>query len=151
MQKLGIRGETLIKGFEKLEIKGYKCPAGVPTIGWGHVILKGEPYKVGQTISLDEAVRLLDKDTDRFEACVRNSVKVRLTQNQFDALVSLAFNIGEGAFKGSSLLRELNKGNYSVASAKFLQWNKATVRGKLTVLRGLTRRRIAEQVLFETK
>lgn len=147
MKKLGIKGETLIKGFEELRLKGYICPAGKPTIGWGHVILPGEPYRVGGTISLDEAIRLLDRDTNRFELCVNKTVKAPLTQNQFDALTSLAFNIGEAKFKESSLLRALNNGQMDVAAAKFMQWVFAGKRK----LKGLVRRRAAEKALFESE
>jgi lysozyme len=71
-----------------------------------------------------------------------------LTQNQLDALVSFVFNIGIGAFKGSTLLRKLNAGDYASASIEILRWNKATVEGRRVVLVGLARRRVAERELF---
>lgn len=148
--KIGNKGLDLIKGFESLRLDVYRCPAGIPTVGWGHVVLPGEPFVLKQKISLDEAVSLLRKDLEKFEKCVNSAVKVSINQNQFDALCSLCFNIGVAAFSGSSLVRALNSGNYTLAGEKFLAWNKATVKGKLTVLRGLTRRREAERELFNS-
>jgi lysozyme len=83
---------------------------------------------------------------DNFSVAVEVDIKIEVTQNQFDAMVSLAYNIGLGAFKNSTLLRQLNRGNFVGASQEFLRWNKSN--GK--PLLGLTRRREREKLLFES-
>lgn len=127
---------------------GYICPAGKPTIGIGHLILKGEPYRVGGRISEEEIMRLFDKDNDIAENAVNSLVKVQLNQNQFDALVSFVFNLGKGALASSTLLKLLNAGNYQAAADQLLRWNKGKVKGRLQVIDGLTKRREAERKLF---
>jgi lysozyme len=95
-------------------------------------------------IDYTKADSLLLEDLKRFESAIRQLVKVPLNQNQFDALVSFTFNVGEGAFKGSTLLKLLNAGNYNAAAAQFGKWVYA---GK-KVLPGLVARREAEYQLF---
>lgn len=145
---IGTNGLNLIKGFESLRLDVYKCPAGIPTVGFGHVVLPNEPYRLKQKITLDDAMRLLRSDCAKFEKAVSAAIKVPLSQNQFDACVSLAFNIGADAFASSSVAREINRGNFESAAERFLLWRFATVNGKKTVLRGLVRRREAERELF---
>lgn len=144
-RQINARTEELIKGFEKLKLQTYKDSAGVPTIGWGHT---GPDVKMGQTITPDQAEAMFRKDVSRFEAAVGRLVKVRLTDNHFGALVSFAFNAGEEALQGSTLLKRLNRGEYDAVPSELMKWNKATVRGKKIVLAGLTRRRAAEAALF---
>ncbi len=134
---------AIIKEFEGLRLKAYKCPAGVLTIGYGHT--KG--VKLNQSISEKEADRLFAQDIKEFEGYVDRFVKVPLTANQHEALVSFVYNIGPGAFMHSTLLRKLNASDYTGAAKEFIRWNKAG--GK--VLKGLTRRRQAEQKLFRKK
>ncbi|MGR2664258.1 lysozyme [Chromobacterium haemolyticum] len=134
-------GIMLIKSFEGLKLVAYKCPAGIWTIGYGHT---GPDVTPGQVITQAQADALLARDLERFEAGVSRLVSVQLNQNQFDALVSFAYNLGLGALQGSTLLRLLNAGDYAGAAAQFPRWNKAS--GK--ELPGLTRRRAAEQALF---
>jgi len=134
------RGLALIRQFEGLRLSAYKCAAGVPTIGWGTT--KG--VKMGQTITRDEADRLLMEDVQRFADHVEALVKVPLNQNQIDALSSFVYNVGPTAFANSTLLRVLNAGLYKDAADQFLRWNKAAN----NVIAGLTRRRIAERELF---
>jgi lysozyme len=86
-----------------------------------------------------------------FEGYVNRAVKVKLTQNQFDALVSLVYNIGPPNFNGSTLLRKLNAGDYAGAADQFLVWNKGRVGRKLVVISGLVNRRNAERQLFLRK
>ncbi len=134
-------GIGLIKAFEGLKLNAYLCPAKVWTIGYGHT----KTARSGQRITEQQAEDLLRQDLRTFEDGVNRQARVPLTQSQFDALVSLAFNIGTGALQRSTLLRMLNAGDYSGAANQFLRWNKAGGRE----LAGLTRRRIAEKALFE--
>lgn len=142
--KTSTNGLALIQQFEGFRAQAYICPAGVLTIGYGST---GAHVKRGQVIKQAEAVALLKKDVARFERAV-DALGLNLTQNQFDALVSLAFNIGTGNFNKSTLVRRLKAGDMAGAAAQFAVWNKARVRGVLTVLPGLVRRRAAEAALF---
>ena len=136
--KTSQRGLDLIKEFEGLYLQAYRCPAGVLTIGYGHTSVAGEPKVVaGMKITKQEAEDILRRDLAAVEADVGRLVKVPLTQNQFDALVSFQFNTG--GLGRSSALKRLNAGNYADVPAALLLWNKAA--GK--VLAGLTRRRKA--------
>lgn len=142
VRKIGKAGLELIKRFEVLKLKAYLPTANdVPTIGWGHT----KNVKIGDTCDFLTAEQWLREDCYDAERDVNWSVKVPLSQNQFDALVSLAFNIGGGAFRASTLLRKLNLGDYSGAAAEFPRWNK---QGGVE-LPGLTRRRAAEESLFQ--
>lgn len=136
---------NLIKEFEGLRLEAYQCSAGVWTIGYGSTRgISGGSIKEGDTITLDEAEMLLQRDLEPFSEYVNKVVKVPLTQNQFDALVSLVYNIGNGNFKFSTLLRHLNNADYQDAADQFLVWRKAG--GK--VIRGLEIRRAKERELF---
>lgn len=141
-KKTSDAGINLIKSFEGCVLKAYRCPAGVLTIGYGHT----SGVKDGMVITADEAVVFLKSDLASFEKSVNSLVKVDITQNMFDALVSFTYNCGAGALKKSTLLLLLNSKNYSGAAGEFAKWNKAN--GK--VLAGLTRRRTAERLLFVT-
>jgi len=132
---------SIIKKFEGLRLKAYLCPAGLWTIGYGHT----KNVKKGDIITEYRADKFLLDDLMWVETTVNTLVKVLLTQNQYDALVSLVFNIGGLNFKKSTLLRELNMGNYDSASDQFLLWRKSE--GK--VLNGLERRRAEEKRLFD--
>ncbi|POO56276.1 lysozyme [Agrobacterium rosae] len=136
----------LIKSFEGLKLTAYLCPANVPTIGYGTT--KGlTRADVGRkTLTEAEATRLLLEDVARFEKAVDKLVKVKLTENQRGALVSFTYNLGEGNFGSSTLLKKVNAGDSKAAQSEFSKWDKAG--GK--VLAGLTRRRAAEAALFST-
>jgi lysozyme len=134
------RGIDLVRSFEGLRLKAYKCPAGVWTIGYGHT---GAVHE-GDKITEEDAIEYLEDDLDRFEKCVDKAVNVPITQNMFDALVSFAYNVGCGAFKKSALLKKLNAKDYEGAADQFPRWNKAGGRE----LAGLTRRRAAERAMF---
>ncbi|ROZ86902.1 lysozyme [Pseudomonas neustonica] len=134
------KGLELIKSHESLQLDAYLCPAKVWTIGYGHT---GDVVR-GQRITEAGADKLLLNDLQRFEKAV-NAVLVPLDQDQYDALVSFAFNVGVGAFNSSTLLRLLNHGDYAGAAGQFKRWNK----GGGKVLPGLVRRREEERALFE--
>lgn len=144
--KTSDKGLSLIQQFEGFRAKPYKCPAGVPTIGYGATY-----YPDGRRVTMaDKPVSEADATTmlramlTSYEAGVDRYVSVPLTQGQFDALVSFAYNLGLSALKSSTLLRLLNLRDYAGAAAQFGRWNRAG--GK--VLPGLTRRREAERQMF---
>lgn len=138
-------GLELIKHFEGLRLQAYKCPAGIPTIGYGSTFYPdGTKVKMGDSITTVQAENLLKNTLKIFERGVDDAVTVSLTDNQFSALVSFTFNVGLNAFRNSTLLRMLNLKNYNGAADQLLRWNKA---GNQT-LAGLTRRRQAERNLF---
>ena len=134
-------GINLIKKFEGLKHSAYKCPAGVWTVGYGST---GPHVKPGMLITSKEAEALLVKDLERFEDAVNYNATWPLTQNQFDACVCLAFNIGVRRFSGSTLVKYINQGNMLEAANQFLPW--VLVDGKENA--GLKRRRKAERELF---
>lgn len=139
----------LIKQWEGCKLTAYQDVVGVWTIGYGTTAgadVGIEPH-AGMTISELEATKLLHKTLDKFAEKVASLIKIPVTANEFGACVSLAYNIGVGAFAKSTVLRELNKGNRAEASAAFHMWNKAG--GK--VVKGLVNRRIAEAELFISK
>jgi lysozyme len=130
---------AIIKHFESLCLVAYLCPAGVPTIGWGHTVGVG----LGQKITVERAEQLLQADLKAMEATVDHKVTVPITQNQYDALVSLVFNVGTPP----TLVRLLNAGKTEDASAEFDKW----VHAGAKVLPGLVKRRAAERALFDGK
>lgn len=139
--KTSQQGLDLIKHFEGFEPKPYVCSAGKITIGYGHVILPGEDLTV---LTQAEALALLARDMEKFEALVHMMVTVDLTQNQFDALVSFCYNCGPANLQKSTLLKHVNANNPERAAGEFKKWVFAA--GKR--LRGLERRREAEKKLF---
>ena len=143
--KTSARGVDLIKSFEGLELEAYRDAVGIWTIGYGHTAAAGAPRPAaGLVISEEEATEILARDLRQYEAAISRTLKRVPTQNQFDAMVSLCYNIGEGAFAGSSVIRYFNAGDFEMAAERFLLWNKAKGRE----LKGLTRRREAERKLF---
>lgn len=145
-----------IVGHEADKLTAYQDEAGIWTIGKGHKILptdtirgsKLHPYGALKTITQAESDALYAKDVNPARLAVARLVTVPITENQRVALISLVFNIGEGAFAGSTLLRLLNAGDYAGAAAEFPKWNKVTVSGVKKVSAGLTTRRASEQSLF---
>lgn len=134
------KGLELIKSFESLELKAYLCSAKKWTIGYGHT----RGVKQNDRISHEQANCFLMQDLYQVERSINRLVKVKLNQNQFDALCSLVFNIGVAAFNQSTLLAKLNAGDYVGAAEQFKRWNRA---GNI-ILAGLIRRRQAEEDLF---
>lgn len=130
------------KRLEKFKSKKYLCPAGKPTIGYGHVILEHEVFT---EITEPQGEEILRNDIKKAERSVNKYVTVTLNQNQYDALVLLAFNIGGEAFRASTLRRKLNYGDYDWAAKEFTRW---TYAGGVS-LNGLVTRRKEEQALFK--
>lgn len=144
--KTGERGLALIKEFEGCKLAAYQCPAGIWTIGIGSTHYgDGTPVTKSRTLPTEKAaIALLAATIGQYEKAV-NAVDAELTQNEFDALVCLCYNIGAGNFSSSTLVKMLNAGEDKEEVAKqFVRWNKAG--GK--VMAGLTRRREAEAKLF---
>jgi lysozyme len=142
--RISHKGVDLIKHYEGCKLKAYKCPADVWTIGYGHT---GGDVHEGKVITQSEADALLAVDLERFERGVYDLVTVPLNQNQFDALVSFAFNLGLGALGKSTLLKYVNNGEFSAAQKEFQKWVNAG--GK--PVNGLKIRRAAEAFLFASK
>lgn len=138
--KISSKGLDIIKVSESCKLTAYRCAANKITIGWGST----KNVKMGMCITQEQADKRLLEDINVAEKAVSSLVRVKLTQNQFDALTSFVFNIGNGNFSNSTLLKKLNAGNYKAASEEFKRWNKAD--GK--VLSGLTTRRKKETELF---
>jgi lysozyme len=147
--KISQKGLDLIKKFEGFSAKPYVCPAGVPTIGYGatyytngtKVTMSDEP------ISEEWAEELLKNMVHTYEKGVNSLVIPNITQNQFDALVSFAYNVGVTNFRKSTLLRLINKNpNNPEIANQFMRW----VRGGGKVINGLIKRRQIESKLYFT-
>lgn len=134
--------KDLIKKYEGCELEAYKCPAGIWTVGYGHTDAN---VTSGTVITQEEADKLFDKDILKFEKAVTRMVKTIINQNQFDALVSFAFNLGSGALLNSTLLKKLNSGDKQGAANEFDRW---VYGNNKTKLEGLVRRRKEEKELF---
>ena len=130
-------GINLIKKFEGFSANEYICPAGKITIGYGHVILPSEHFT---TITEDEAIELLKKDLESREIELNKLIKVSLFQNQFDALISLVYNIGMSNFKSSTLLKFINSNSFDKVPEQFRRW----IYVNKQVSNGLKKRREAE-------
>jgi len=139
--KLSEKGLDLIKKYEGLRLKAYKCPAGLWTIGYGSTF----GVREGMEITEKQAEDMLWRDVHVAEVCVNGAVTVPLSQGEFDALVSFCHNLGCGKFRGSTLLRVLNDGRYDEAANQLLRWT----RGGGRELAGLVARRQAEKERFE--
>lgn len=140
--KVSNNGINLVKRFEGLELKAYRDSVGILTIGYGHT----HAVKAGDIITGEQADAFLREDLQVAELTVNTNVKAKLTQGQFDALVSFVFNLGSGNFVKSTLIRKLNAGDYAGAADEFGRWVNAG--GKK--LPGLVKRRAAEREVFLT-
>jgi lysozyme len=150
MPKINAEGLTLIKDFEGSVLHVYPDPGtgGRPhTAGVGHTGREVDALAIGTVITQEQADVWLRRDLDRFEESVNRMVSHDLTPNQFSALVSFAFNVGEESLEGSTLLRMVNQGFYSTAANHFLDW----VNAGGHPMPGLIRRREAEAALFLKK
>jgi lysozyme len=139
--RINAAGRDLIKKYEGVSLKAYRCPAGVITIGWGHT---GD-VKPGDVITEHQAEAILDVDLDKFEKGVEKLLQGCIfNQYQFSALVSFAFNLGLEALGKSTLLAKFRAGDVKGAASEFMKWKYAA--GK--VLPGLVKRRAEEKALF---
>ena len=145
MRHITQQGINLIKRFEGFEPKIYLDAAGLPTIGYGHLLLPGEDEMFRNGISEAAGEALLIKDVLLAEQAVCRLIKVPLTDGQFDALVSFAFNLGYGALQRSTLRRKVNLEEHEEVPDQFLRWVWAGGRK----LRGLIRRRKREAILYQ--
>jgi len=136
-------GLSLIKKYEGCELKAYRCPANVLTIGYGHI----KDVKEGDQITKEEANYMLQEEMIEYEGYVNDMVDVELNQSQYDSLCAWVYNLGPTNFQSSTLLKVLNEGKYNEIPQQIKRWNKAG--GE--VLDGLIRRREAEALLFEGK
>ncbi len=144
MRHITKEGLRLIKEFEGFEPEIYLDAAGLPTIGYGHLIREGEHKMFENGISESAAGALLAKDVWSAERSVLRLIKVPLTDGQFDALVSFTFNLGGGALQRSTLRRKVNREEHAEVPYEFMRWIWAGGRK----LRGLRRRRSAEAELY---
>lgn len=143
--RTSFKGRSMIRSLEGDELEAYQDSVGVWTIGTGHTAAAGAPApRAGMTITQEESDQILSRDLRLFEVGVMKVLKRQPTQNQFDAMVSLAFNIGLGNFGKSSVVSRFNRGDDAGAAAAFLMWTKAKGRE----LPGLVKRRKVEMKLF---
>lgn len=142
MRTINAAGLALVKRFEGLRLEAYLCPAKVWTIGYGHTA----GVAPGAVCTEVEAGELLRLDLRAAEEAVEQLVRVRLTENQFSALVAFVFNVGRGNFSTSTLRRNLNAGAHENVPVQLLRWTKVNGRES----RGLLNRRRAEAGLWST-
>lgn len=143
MRHITQNGIDIIKRFEGFSSTVYFCPAGYPTIGYGHVVLDHEDFSKG--VSKRQAEILLRKDAQIAERAVLRLISVPLTNGQFDALVSFTYNLGGGALQRSTLRRVINRGDHYDVPRQLMRWVWASGRK----LNGLIRRREAEADLYQ--
>ena len=146
--KVNAEGYALLKKFEGCRLKAYLCPANVWTIGYGNTFYEdGTKVSEGDVITQARAEQLAKNVIDKFAVSVRALITQTLNENQFSACVSLAYNIGTGGFKKSSVLRKVNANpNDPTIALEFAKW----VRANNKVLAGLEKRRAAESKLYFT-
>ena len=144
MRHVSQDGLALVRRFEGFSPTIYLCPAGYPTIGFGHVVQEQERARLAGVISKEDAESLLARDLETAERALLRLIKVPLTDGQFDALCDFAFNLGSGSLQRSTLRAKVNRGENADAPPEFLKWT----RGGGRVLPGLVRRRQAEANLY---
>ena len=145
--KLNNAGYLLITEFEGFSAKPYLCPAKIPTIGYGNTYYSDgkRVTLLDESISKQDAFDMFKLIADKFANKVSNLVKTPLNQNQFNALVSLSYNIGMANFMNSTLLKKVNKDHNDILiGLEFKKWNKVN---KKEVI-GLTRRRLYESIIY---
>ena len=144
MRHISKQGLDLICRFEGFSPVIYICPAGYPTIGYGHLITEANKERFLDGVDEDEALELLRKDVALAERAVLRLITVLLTQGQFDALVSFTFNLGAGALQRSTLRRKVNRAEHDDVPAELMKWVWAGGRK----LEGLVKRRKAEVLIY---
>lgn len=144
--KLIEAGKALIKKFESCVLKAYIDAVGILTIGWGHTGKDVVPGLIWSQSQADQAFE--DDTTSRSKVLAIYLDKVPTSDEQFSAMLSLMYNIGNNALRNSTVLRLHKAGDYKGAADAFLMWNKGTVNGKKVVLNGLTARRKEEKALY---
>lgn len=152
--KTSEKGISLIRAFEGLRLKAYRDSAGIWTIGYGAIVYHdGSKVKKGDTITMEMAEELLDWQVDLKEVGLNKVLgSYKVTQNQFDALMSFTYNLGVGALETSTLLKKVRKNPYDpTIELEFMKWVKARVKGKLTIIPGLLKRRKKEWALYSNK
>lgn len=148
--RLDTKGYKLITGFEGLKLTPYLCSARIPTIGYGNTYYPNGKHVtlLDEKITQEQAFEMFKEVADRFALAVNRQLKKPVTQNQFNSLVSFAYNVGTGNFASSTLLKKVNiNPNDLSIKTEFLKWNKAA--GK--VINGLTIRRNQEQINYFLK
>ena len=143
-------GLSLLKTLEGFKGKPYPDSGGKMTVGYGHLIVKGDGVAIGDIIDQVKATELLTRDVQKAVDCVNNCVTSTINQNQFDALVIFAYNVGNHALQNSTLLKKLNAKDFNEAFNQFLVWDKVRSNGMFVEVNGLKNRRLAEQKLFNT-
>lgn len=144
MRHISKQGLELICRFEGFSPIIYICPAGYPTIGYGHLITEANREQFLDGVDEDEALELLRSDVGKAERAVLRLIAVPLTQGQFDALVSFTFNLGSGALQRSTLRRKINREEHADVPAELGKW----VWADGSKLKGLVKRRKAEAILY---
>jgi lysozyme len=155
MMQMSENGKELLAQWEGMKLHVYNDAAGLPTIGVGHLLtpdelnsgkiyIQAELVSYANGLTQQQVLDLLGQDLEKFEKVINEGVTVDLNQNQFDALVAFAFNVGAGAFKGSTLLKVLNQGQYDEVPDQLRQWTRAGGR----VVQGLVNRREHEIKLW---
>ena len=143
--KISKQGIDLLKHFESYEMNAYKCPADVWTIGWGFTRINGVKVKEGDIMTLEEADKELIKQLRVYENVVKKTIMInKINQNQYDALVSLCYNIGGSSFRRSDIVKLVNSRNFIGACRIFNLWSSAAQKRS----KGLLRRRMSERNLF---
>lgn len=143
-----LNGLQFIERWEGCVLTPYKDVAGLRTIGIGYLIKPKDNFPDGVAITKEKAYDLLREEVKKCEHSIKKNIKVVLTQNMFDVLVSFGFNCGIGVYSNSGVARETNAGNFAVVPERLLDWCKATINGKLEIVQGLYSRRKAEGELF---
>ncbi|HEY2070240.1 MAG TPA: lysozyme [Rhizomicrobium sp.] len=147
----------IIKQFEGFRGAPYKDSAGIPTIGYGTILYPPAPQGTGKSVTMGDAPVTDDQATQflSYEMSLKSAQIAPLftrmpSLHQAAAMLSLTYNIGTGAFKSSTVLRQFNAGNFPESADAFLMWDKATVNGQKVVVDGLHNRRVQERTIFLT-
>jgi len=149
--------DPLVKQFEGFRSAPYKDSGGIPTIGYGTILYPPPPQGTGKSVTMSDpacteaqATGWLEYQLSQKSAQIAPLLQRPATKHQASAMLSLTYNIGVGAFKSSTVLRDFNSGDIAGAADAFMMWDKATVNGQLVVVDGLKNRRTQERTVFLT-